>query len=338
VTALDDTAALNELHLSLVLVDLEDFTVRALSQSALDYLGVPAGAVVGHSVLSVLLPAEERHRAEQALSALRDGVVDFYRSSYRVRRGDGSSHTVWEWVRVVTLSGERLALAEGSPGASPQPSPLSRYLGREPDLMAIGTVDQDWTITAVSSEVSALVGAPPEDCVGQRLISKVAPEDVRRLLDAGARACGDRSIGLRVRLRARDGTLRPLRCVLTSLGGSRERLMILMPDADPVAGLPSDRAAQLEAHLFRIAAELEASGILERVGEVADASAFPEMRSLTVRQWEILTRLLRGERVPTIASELFLSQSTVRNHLSAIFERFGVHSQPELLARLRRKD
>jgi two-component system nitrate/nitrite response regulator NarL len=62
------------------------------------------------------------------------------------------------------------------------------------------------------------------------------------------------------------------------------------------------------------------------------------MQYLTVRQWEILTRLLRGERVPTIASELFVSQSTVRNHLSAIFERFGVHSQPELLALLRRKD
>jgi len=29
-----------------------------------------------------------------------------------------------------------------------------------------------------------------------------------------------------------------------------------------------------------------------------------------------------------------VSQSTVRNHLAAIFERFGVHSQPELLARL----
>jgi DNA-binding NarL/FixJ family response regulator len=47
-----------------------------------------------------------------------------------------------------------------------------------------------------------------------------------------------------------------------------------------------------------------------------------------------LSRLLHGERVPTIASELFVSQSTVRNHLSGIFERFGVHSQPELLKML----
>ena len=43
---------------------------------------------------------------------------------------------------------------------------------------------------------------------------------------------------------------------------------------------------------------------------------------------------LRGERVPTIARDLFLSQSTVRNHLSAIYRRVGVHSQAELVARL----
>ena len=48
----------------------------------------------------------------------------------------------------------------------------------------------------------------------------------------------------------------------------------------------------------------------------------------------ILRRLLRGERVPTIARDLFLSQSTVRNHLSAIYRRLGVHSQAGLLARL----
>ena len=49
------------------------------------------------------------------------------------------------------------------------------------------------------------------------------------------------------------------------------------------------------------------------------------------RQWEVLTRLLQGERVPRIAEELFLSQSTVRNHLADMFKKMGVHSQEELL-------
>jgi DNA-binding NarL/FixJ family response regulator len=43
-------------------------------------------------------------------------------------------------------------------------------------------------------------------------------------------------------------------------------------------------------------------------------------------------RLLRGDRVPAIATELFVSQSTVRNPLSAVFRKTGVNSQPELTA------
>jgi DNA-binding CsgD family transcriptional regulator len=48
----------------------------------------------------------------------------------------------------------------------------------------------------------------------------------------------------------------------------------------------------------------------------------------------VLRRISAGKRVPTVAKELYISQSTVRNHLAAIFERFGVHSQADLLARL----
>ncbi len=58
--------------------------------------------------------------------------------------------------------------------------------------------------------------------------------------------------------------------------------------------------------------------------------------SLSTRQWEILTRLVRGERVEDIAAALFLSTSTVRNHLTAVYRKFGVHSQAELLALLLR--
>jgi DNA-binding NarL/FixJ family response regulator len=93
-----------------------------------------------------------------------------------------------------------------------------------------------------------------------------------------------------------------------------------------------DRTAQLERHLWRIAAEIEASGILQRVGALPDLSRIRQLSELTSRQWEVLSRLMSGERVATIATEMYISQSTVRNHLSMIFERFGVHSQSELLA------
>ena len=60
----------------------------------------------------------------------------------------------------------------------------------------------------------------------------------------------------------------------------------------------------------------------------------PALRGLSRRQSEILRRLLRGQRVPRIARELYLSESTIRNHLSVIYRKLGVHSQAELLTRL----
>ena len=41
--------------------------------------------------------------------------------------------------------------------------------------------------------------------------------------------------------------------------------------------------------------------------------------------------LLDGDRVPVIARKLFISQSTVRNHLSSVFRKLRVHGQQELI-------
>jgi DNA-binding CsgD family transcriptional regulator len=64
----------------------------------------------------------------------------------------------------------------------------------------------------------------------------------------------------------------------------------------------------------------------------------PELHQLTSREYEIVVRLSSGERVPTIARGLFLSESTVRNHLTAVYRKFGVRSQAELVTRLQSSD
>jgi DNA-binding CsgD family transcriptional regulator len=89
------------------------------------------------------------------------------------------------------------------------------------------------------------------------------------------------------------------------------------------------RVANLERRLWRIAREFE--GVELPGANLPDPFSRPEVAELSPRQWEVLTRLLRGDRVPRIAEELFLSQSTVRNHLADIFRKMGVHSQEELL-------
>jgi DNA-binding NarL/FixJ family response regulator len=63
--------------------------------------------------------------------------------------------------------------------------------------------------------------------------------------------------------------------------------------------------------------------------------SMPGLNRLTTRELEIVTRLLEGDRAPAIATKLFLSQSTVRNHLASVFAKLGITSQQELLNMMR---
>jgi DNA-binding CsgD family transcriptional regulator len=63
--------------------------------------------------------------------------------------------------------------------------------------------------------------------------------------------------------------------------------------------------------------------------------ASPNLSRLSPRELEIVQRLLAGDRVPRIADSLYLAQSTVRNHLSSVFRKFGVNSQQQLIVLLR---
>jgi DNA-binding CsgD family transcriptional regulator len=97
----------------------------------------------------------------------------------------------------------------------------------------------------------------------------------------------------------------------------------------------SEQLARLRQHLARIAREVEATGLVT-FASPPEPSAVPGLHDLSAKQWEVLTRLLRGERVATIARAMYLSPSTVRNHLTTIYRKVGVGSQAELLELLHR--
>ena len=64
-------------------------------------------------------------------------------------------------------------------------------------------------------------------------------------------------------------------------------------------------------------------------------SGNPRLGLLTSREWAVLTRLLEGQRAAGIASDLVVSQSTVRNHLSSIYAKLRVDGQVDLIRTLR---
>ena len=59
-----------------------------------------------------------------------------------------------------------------------------------------------------------------------------------------------------------------------------------------------------------------------------------EAYSLTPRERDVVGALASGDTTSEIASRLFLSQHTVRDHIKTVFEKVGVSSRAELVAKL----
>lgn len=94
---------------------------------------------------------------------------------------------------------------------------------------------------------------------------------------------------------------------------------------------------RFQAAVTRITNSLVELGLVRPEAVDGTADGIGELASLSPREWEVLRGLLAHKRVPTIARELFISASTVRNHLKSIFAKVGVHSQGELLEKLTRR-
>ena len=62
----------------------------------------------------------------------------------------------------------------------------------------------------------------------------------------------------------------------------------------------------------------------------------PIFKELTPRERDVLARLMAGSRVATIATEMFISPVTVRNHLQSVYKKTGVSSQAALIEMVRK--
>jgi len=85
---------------------------------------------------------------------------------------------------------------------------------------------------------------------------------------------------------------------------------------------------EMARHLIRLSRH-------ERPPEGGAGSKLLDAPVLTPRQGEVLGLLASGKTAGEIGRELYLSQATVRNHIRALLQALGAHSQLEALARAR---
>jgi DNA-binding CsgD family transcriptional regulator len=98
---------------------------------------------------------------------------------------------------------------------------------------------------------------------------------------------------------------------------------------EPRGGVDGDRIAAIEGAVSRFVDDVAWAGIETTRLSAKAVGSLSSGELLTPREREILELLSTGLRAPSIATRLYLSPSTVRNHLSTAFKKMGVTSQAE---------
>jgi PAS domain S-box-containing protein len=308
---LDDLRAVIEPSpVATLIVDLHDQGIGVANAAAAELLGYPQSAIVGMQPAQLWHGADGR-RCRVALSALTGGALDSFRAVGQLQTDQGPV-PVSVWAHRMEVVGGSVAV-----------------LVVIPDTKANGAVGAFLGPQAVGHD---------QDPAVLDLAPIVHPDDVDRLLSAirtSAETAED--AGVRVRLRNAERGWTETRCLFFPSPEDHNRPLGFLPTETAGYGAPgpdAERIASLERQLRRFAAELHAGGLLD-ARPLVDDSRFAALDQLPRRQREVVDRLLRGERIASIAASMYISASTVRNHLSHSFNEFGVHNQSELLALLR---
>jgi DNA-binding CsgD family transcriptional regulator len=205
------------------------------------------------------------------------------------------------------------------------------------DLVVLGTVCDRWKIDRITTDVTELLGFKAADLLGRPALDAVHPEDIPSLVLLVAHTGNSPGGCGRIRIRNSDGGWVMCRVVVRTLAGPAAGAFAfaLSPVSTVSSAGDGPRVRELEDHLRRIAREIAAAGVAAWSTAMPTSIDVPELSRLTSREYEIVVRLASGDRVPAIARGLFLSESTVRNHLTSVYRKFGVHSQTDLMTRLR---
>jgi DNA-binding CsgD family transcriptional regulator len=294
--------------------------IVAASPAALDLLSPPDGELIGRNF--------EWFTADDpsgALELLISGRLNGYERVRHLRLSDGSPAPFQTWVRTI---GEQVpvrhvlvvlttdVMPTGSAGFS-VPMELNAL---------IGTTDVDLRIDRVHSDVDTVVGNLPAELIGQTLFGVVRPDDLAGLMWALAQSTSTgKGVSLHVHVN-NDGEQAQLWQMLLLPVDPTPGFAFTLISVGRSEGLPGWDTEQPLGQTRG----MDVLDISRRLADLTEAEV-PGILELSSREFDVVTRLLAGYRVPAIAGALFISQSTVRNHLSSVFRKLRVESQQELI-------
>jgi DNA-binding CsgD family transcriptional regulator len=215
---------------------------------------------------------------------------------------------------------------------------LIPFLRRRFDTLSEGVVvvDSKEQVLYVNRAYAEMVGLDREQVMGR------APA-FPWCVDAGDRSCGERYRGF---VHCGNGAgCRPVwmdrQTILDNLGATLAYALFFVdravtPEIPDVPDSPDTaRLKDLAADLERIARALGELGVpTEPLPAKQQYGDWPELRTLSSRERDVVRPLLAGIRVASIARRLNISPHTVRNHLQSVFRKVGVSSQGELIEKL----
>jgi DNA-binding CsgD family transcriptional regulator len=317
------------------LIRLPDSQVLEVSDRMVEVAGRSRAEMKKSSMIDYV---GEPDVVRQSLDLLTAGKIDGYTRRGALLRPDGAPQPLL--LRITAAADEcPRSLAVGLVLDLPLGGDVVA-LGSPADLRptsVLGTVDDQLRLDRVTSDVSDLLGYDADELLGQSAFMAVHPEDVAGilLLAAHAAASSGGAAG-RIRLRHRSGEWLACRVAVMALAGTKAgSFAFSLSPMEDERELDSGRVRELEDHLRRIAREVTASGVAAMGTTVPTALEVPALARLTSREYEIVVRIVSGQRVPVIARQLFLSESTIRNHLTSAYRKLGVGSQLELLEKLK---
>jgi DNA-binding CsgD family transcriptional regulator len=244
---------------------------------------------------------------------------------------DGTDLTVGVWGRRVEDGHKLYGLWILVAGTEPAAALETLLLGAPEVVLAV--TDHDWQIEYMSAD-AGLLGTHGSELRGFPLLGMVHPSAASEFLAAAVRCAADHiAVTALTRLRTGPHGWADRYCLMVPICDHQPPRLGVVISPGPTATAKALAGSQLDEHVRDCAVGARAARTLETLPALA---TLPSGSELSARQSEIVARLVAGERVPDIARSMFLSASTVRNHLSAIYQKFGVHSQGELLAALLR--